>query len=146
MQHFSLTGIFNAPVENLFFTFHEPSMLQQWLAPGDMFVGQVMRNFNVDGKYRVQMNGANGDQHLLEGQYVDIETNKRLAFTWQWQPDGEVTQVELLFKAIDEKSAELTLTHSGFTEKDDAELHQAAWISCMEKLSLLLEQIKSTAA
>lgn len=146
MQNFSFSVSFATSVENLFFTFHEPSMLQQWFAPGDMFVGQVMNNFKVDGNFRVQMNGVEGDQQILLGKYLAIESNKQLAFTWQWQPDGETTQVGLLFKAINESTAELTLNHSGFTDKDNAELHQAVWIACLEKLSILLAQIKATAA
>lgn len=137
MHQFSLNITFDAPLNKLFEAWHKPELLLQWLTPGDIQVTQVMASFTVGGHYRIQMQDSAYHQFRLSGQYLEIETDKRLVFTWQWEGSEQHTTVRLDFSEIRPGTSALTLTHQGFADEKSMRMHQEAWIACLEKLSLL---------
>lgn len=128
---------FNAPVDKLYRAWWDPELLQQWFCPAGMAVGQVMSNFEVDGKFRIKLQQDNGSAHVVMGVYTDIVENERLAFSWQWVDEPHVTQLSLAFSGQGIHGSKLTLCHSGFDDKEDHEAHLQAWIECLEKLSTI---------
>jgi uncharacterized protein YndB with AHSA1/START domain len=128
---------FNAPVERLYAAWYKTELLQQWFAPGEMLVGQMMSSFVEGGKFRVVMQQPDGEQHIVMGEYLEILPAQKLVFSWQWVGEGEVTQVSLLFKALNDTTSELSLRHSGFNDEQTTQMHQNGWIGCLEKLSLI---------
>lgn len=132
-----LQAQFNAPVEQLYAAFYQTDLLVQWFAPGDLMVAQVMSNFCPGGKLRLVIQDGAGAQHTLAGEYVEIIENKKLVFNWQWQGDKSFSVVTLVFKAIDDTTSELCLTHAGLSSQEEREDHQQLWMACLEKLSLI---------
>lgn len=128
---------FNAPVDRLYAAWYKTELLQQWFAPGEMSVGQMMSSFVEGGKFRVVMQQPDGQQHIVMGEYLEIVPDQKLVFSWQWVGEGEVTQVSLLFKALNDTTSELSLQHSGFSNEESAQMHQNGWIGCLEKLSVI---------
>lgn len=133
----NFTVQFNAPVDKLYAAWHKTELLQQWFAPGEMLVGQMMSSFAVGGKFRVVMQEPGGEQHTVMGEYLEIEPNKKLVFSWQWVNEEEVTQVTLNFKAINDNTSELSLIHGDFSDEQVCQMRQNGWIGCLEKLSLI---------
>ncbi|TDF37545.1 SRPBCC domain-containing protein [Alteromonadaceae bacterium M269] len=137
MLQTELTVSFNAPVDRLYHAWWDPELLQQWFCPAGMAVGQVMSSFQVGGKFRIKVQQDNGSAYFIMGEYSEIVENQRLAFSWQWVDEPNVTQVTLDFSQQGENGSQLTLCHTGFEDQEDRDLHQQAWIECLEKLSTI---------
>lgn len=137
MNQFQLEISVNGPVNQVFEAWHLPERLQKWFCPGDMLVGQVMSNFCEGGTYAIKMQEPNGDAHWLQGEYTSVTQNEKLAFTWQWRDEDHATFVVVTFKQRNPSTCDITLIHQGFTEVNDRDIHQQAWLACLEKLSML---------
>lgn len=85
----------------------------------------------VGGHYRLLMEtpeftGRN------EGTFTRVEPNRRVTYTWEWNHDGEVTEIDVHFEAID-AGTRVSLTHSGFTSSTSVSTHDSGWDSYMEQ-------------
>lgn len=137
MYQFHLEMSVSGPLEEVFAAWHLPEQLQKWFCPGDMVIGQVMSNFSENGVYKIKMQEMNGNSHWLEGEYQTIELNKRLVFTWHWMDEPTSSVVEVDFSERNATTCNVKLLHKGFNDQDDCDLHQQAWIACLEKLSTI---------
>ncbi|MDN4501766.1 SRPBCC domain-containing protein [Alteromonadaceae bacterium BrNp21-10] len=137
MYQLDLNVRFDASIESLFNAWHKPELLLQWFAPGDMLVTQAMSSFKVGGKYRIAMQDNNAEQYTVFGEYLAIDDQQTLKFSWHWLDSDEISQVDLAFTAINDSTSELNLTHHGFLTEESRDLHQQGWIGCLEKLSVL---------
>ncbi|MDM7861789.1 SRPBCC domain-containing protein [Alteromonas sp. ASW11-36] len=141
MSQLSLTIHLNASTAEVFEAFALPEKLVQWFAPGQSVVAQVMSSFVEGGKYSLTMQEPSGQQFQLIGQYLNISENEHLRYSWAWADTAEeslITEVDVVFVAVDEETTELTLTHSGFANEAERDQHQHGWIDCLEKLSRLV--------
>ncbi|WP_438865216.1 SRPBCC family protein [Neptunicella sp.] len=137
MYQTQLSVTFNAPVSALYEAWYKPDLLLQWFAPGNMVVAQAMSSFTEGGKYRIVMQEPSGEQNIVMGEYLQIETNEKLVFSWQWLGSDEVSRVELTFSAVNDNTSQLELVHSELPDQQVCNDHQDGWIGCLEKLSLL---------
>ena len=81
------------------------------------------------------MRNAVGEPHITRGHYREVVPSERLAWTWQWDGSDVQTLVTVSFRAIDERTTELTLVHEGFREEESRDQHGAGWRSCLDRLS-----------
>ncbi len=140
MSQLSLTVSLNGPVSSVFEAFVLPEKLIQWFAPGEVFVAQVMSDFQEGGRYTLTMQEPSGQQYQLVGEYLAIEQNAHIRYSWAWMDNEEETVmsiVDIVFVSVNDTTTEVTLTHSGFANDDERDQHQYAWIACLEKLSRL---------
>ena len=95
----------------------------------------------VGGHYRLT---AAGDDFTAtnEGEFLEVEKNKRLLYSWHWQGDEETTQVDVQFNPHPE-GTELRLRHGTFTTKESLVNHDNGWNSYVAGLRELLLQEKS---
>ena len=97
----------------------------------------------VGGHYRL---AAAGDDFTAtnEGEFLEVEKDKRLLYSWHWQGDEETTQVEAQFNPHPE-GTELRLRHGTFTTKESLVNHDNGWNSYVAGLrDLLLEATANT--
>ena len=143
MFQFTLNVSLHAPLSFLFAAFHEPEYLSEWFAPGNCTVSQIMSSFNEGGRYRIKMLEPNGDEIALTGEYVTILANEKLVFSWAWEDGVEETvmsAVDITFEETSDGEVALTLIHSGFSNQQECDQHQYAWMSCLEKLAVLADK------
>jgi len=143
MFQFTLNVSLHAPISFLFAAFHEPEYLSEWFAPGNCKVSQIMSSFKEGGRYRIKLLEPNGVEIALTGEYVTILANEKLVFSWAWEDGVEETvmsSVEILFEETSEGEVALTLIHSGFSNQQECDQHQYAWMSCLEKLAVLADK------
>lgn len=127
----------NANIAAVYEAWTLPEALQKWFAPINMTVTQAMSNFQEGGTFRLQLLDELGNIHLLVGNYLQVLPDEQLQFSWQWADENHQTLVDVKF--IDERdSTLLQLTHSGFEDQEDYELHTQAWLDCLEKLSVFV--------
>lgn len=146
MHEFKIDVTLDASLPFIFAAFHEPEYLSEWFAPGDCFVTQVMSDFREGGRYRIKMMDPSGVEMSLTGEYVRILANEQLSFSWAWEDNLEaslITTVDIHFEKTEDDNVRLTLIQQGFVNKQECDQHHYAWMSCLEKLSVLSVKKKS---
>ncbi|OMH38016.1 SRPBCC domain-containing protein [Motiliproteus sp. MSK22-1] len=135
MFQLTINRKFDAPVNKLFDAWCKPEVIRQWFAPGNMSVPEAEADVQVGGKYRIVMQDPDDNsQHIVGGEYQEVENNQKLAFTWQWEGSPNITHITLTFSPIDENSSELRLCHSEFADQQTCEKHEMGWNGCLAKL------------
>lgn len=98
----TLDRILNAPVENVWRCWTEPTLLEQWFCPKPWFVTQAKMDLRPGGEMSCVMNGPDGEAFPNMGVYLDVAPMKRIvttdAFLPGWIPSERAFMVaETLF-------------------------------------------------
>ena len=125
---------FAASAERVFAAWTQPELLKQWMGPGPVTVSEAEVDLSVGGAYQLVMNDPKGDTHIPSGSYEEIVPNEKLVFNWTWANVEEVTRVTVELREIGDNETELTLTHTGFAEKEARDHHEEGWNGCLDKL------------
>lgn len=125
---------FAASVDRVYQAWIDPTLLTQWMGPGNITVSVAETDVRVGGAFRIVMEEPDGDSYTASGTYEEIAENEKLVFNWTWDHVDEVTLVTLEFRATGDNETELTLTHTGFAEKDARDHHEQGWNGCLDKL------------
>ena len=91
----------------------------------------------VGGHYRLIMKGEDHTA-MNEGTFTTVEPGKRVVYSWEWNKDGEVTQIEVNFYPTDTGTA-VHILHSGFKTEEAAVAHDNGWDSYIKGLLAILE-------
>lgn len=134
-----LSRIIQADSETVFRAWTEPEQLKRWSCPEGLQVADVQVDLRIGGKYRLRMEGPEGQPHTAVGVYREIERPKRLVYTWDWLEEdhklGE-TLVTVEFNEL-EGSTEVVLTHELFPSSEAKQGHEEGWTSCLNRLQQL---------
>lgn len=141
-----LTRVFDAPRELVFKAWTDGNQFQQWFGAAACD-GSSLRSTKLDarvgGRYRIQVQRADGEFFTTVGTYREVKPPERIVFTWQFEKDGsgdgfgEVEPPEMLvtleFKARG-KQTELTLVHEKFASVESRDRHEQGWTRCLTEL------------
>lgn len=127
-----------APVEQVYRAWTTPALIMRWFAPGDMTVPQAQADVREGGSYRITMQEPDGESYTTYGIYQQVVPNQRLVQTWQWEGSQEQTLLTIEFRALGERTTELTLTHERFATVEAKDQHQDGWQGCLQKLEATL--------
>jgi uncharacterized protein YndB with AHSA1/START domain len=87
------------------------------------------------GVYRVWMDADT----VARGEYVEVDSPKRVVFTWGWEGNAGVppgsTTVELTLEA-DGEGTVLSLRHTGLPDGEAAAMHEEGWRFFTERLAV----------
>ena len=81
----------------------------------------------VGGHYRLIIQSPEFDGRN-EGQFIEVDAGQHLRYTWEWNGDGEVTEIDVTFSGADD-GTEIELIHSGFQHEASRETHDSGWDS-----------------
>ena len=81
----------------------------------------------VGGHYRLIMDtptykGGN------QGTFTRVSPNQRLTYSWEWDNDGEVTEIDVVFSAHQDGTS-VHVSHTGFTKEESQRNHDSGWDS-----------------
>lgn len=79
------------------------------------------------GHYRLLMETADRSMRN-EGTFLEVNPGKHVRYTWEWNGDGEVTEIDVTFVPIS-SGTEIRLRHSGFRSDESRSMHDAGWDS-----------------
>ena len=131
-----ITRTFDAKPEDVFRTWTDPKLVAGWYGP-EGFTNEIHEfDAREGGTYHLTMKGPNGEVHPLRGTFKTIKAPTKLVVTWQWQNGdtwGAETFVTVEFKPVGDKT-EMTMTHSGFADEKQKEMHNQGWSSSFNKL------------
>ena len=136
-----LRRVLNAPRERIFRTLTEPADLAKWWGPKGFTTPEIGIDLRVGGRYRFAMQPPDGDLFYLAGEFLEIESPRRLVFTFYWEePDPEDRETVVSLSLQDRRDAtELSLSHGEFATEARLALHRAGWMDSLDSLAELLE-------
>ena len=139
-----LTRVFAAPRERIFRAWTDREELACWWWPWSPSVEIDLR---VGGAYRLAAVHPAAGLLAVTGTFRDVRPPERLVYTWRWE--GEVDAAETLvtveFRALDDGSTEVALTHGRFPSAELADRHRQGWDDCLDRLDTLLRESDSPA-
>ena len=132
---------FDSTPDVVYSAWTEVNQLKKWHAPTNAKVSRVEIDLQIGGKYKiVMMSDDEGDSSTVTGEYIEIETNKRIVYTWGWEGSERVeTQVTVEFYKKN-GGTELLLTHECFVSTETRDKHNYGWSSCLDMLEVLFTQ------
>ena len=131
--------IFDAPVERLFDCFTDPELLVRWWGPEGTTCPSAQVDLTPGGRYRLEILSADGSLSAANGEYLEIDSPRALAFTWHWDAEPEeVTRVTLRFQPLPDGRSELHLIHEHFPTEARTEAHGGGWSSSLNRLAALI--------
>ena len=131
-----LTRLIRADREAVFRAWTEPAAMREWFCPEGGTVEAAESDLRVGGRYRIAMRMPHG-LSVATGVYREIDSPKRLVFTWRWEAgegpkEGEtIVTVELTERG---ETTELELIHEGFASAEAREGHEQGWSQALDRL------------
>jgi uncharacterized protein YndB with AHSA1/START domain len=128
--------IIAAAPQDVFEAWTKPTILRQWMGPGEVECVGVEADVRPGGRFRIHMRSDKGD-HIGVGEYLEIIPNRKLVFSWSWET-GTVknTQVTVTLRPAGDET-EVELLHEKLPERDAVEQHTEGWTQCLDNLEAL---------
>lgn len=133
----------NAPPERVYAAWTDPEQLRQWFGPDCSQTRNLAADVCVGGRFRWDLISCDGKEVTVEGEYRELEPNRRIVFTWQnpgdpdWKEQVSIVTVEL---AGCENGTELRLTHVQLPSEASRARHKQGWDSVIEHLQQFVDR------
>jgi uncharacterized protein YndB with AHSA1/START domain len=97
----------------------------------------VTLDVRVGGAYRIAMQPPEGELFHLVGEYLEVRSPSRLAYTFRWEPPDPDDQETVARLELRERAGatEIELTHGPFATEARRELHEAGWTDTFARLA-----------
>jgi len=126
-----------APIAEVFRWWTEPELLREWMTPVGTVEAEV--DLHVGGRLHIVMRG---DGRVIEhtGEYLEIDSPRRLVFTWVSPYTGSVPSViSVELHAAGDDMTDLRLVHAGLPDAA-ARFHQGGWGAMLDRLGGRLQE------
>ena len=142
-----IVRIFDAPRQLVYAAWTTPEHLAKWSAPKCFTIPEATTNFQKGGTYYAHMRSPSGDDHRVQGKYLEIVEGKRIVMTHGWLDGachaGPETIVTVTFEDVGKKT-KMTFIQEGFTSTAARDGHAEGWNSCFDLLAEHLAQLGSS--
>jgi uncharacterized protein YndB with AHSA1/START domain len=120
----------------------DPESLAEWMRPSEgMRRASVDVDFRVGGKFRIVMHGE--QDFAQHGEYLEIETDRRIVFTWisEWLPaEEQQTLVTVSLEPIGSDETRLLLVHESLPAGDAYQGHESGWARILAGLGTAVQE------
>jgi uncharacterized protein YndB with AHSA1/START domain len=130
---------FDAPAEAVFDAWTSPEVMRRWfhVAP-DWETPDAEVDLRVGGTIRVLMRRPDGTEHVIAGEYTQIDRPRRLVFRCTFSDDPSTEQlIELTFSESD-GSTTVVLINSGISTDVRRDAQHWGWDGCFDQLERVL--------
>ena len=122
----------DADRESVYSAWTDPVLMARWFFVGDGWRTEAENELRVGGSFRLTMYTAEGERHVMHGEYLEIEPPHRLCFTWSSHVvAGTTVTLELEARG---KGTHLKLTHHMPDHDDVRRAHELGWQGCLDNL------------
>jgi uncharacterized protein YndB with AHSA1/START domain len=139
-----IVRFFDAPRKLVFQAWATPEHLNKWSAPEGFTIPEARMDFRKGGTYFAHMRSAAGEDHRVEGKYLDIVEGKRIVMTHAWLDNdtvpGPETTITVTFDDADNNRTRMTFIQEGFSSRAVRDGHGEGWSSCFDLLARLVEK------
>jgi len=112
---------------------------KQWWRPDETFSTPVVEaDVRVDGRFRVVMKDAKGEEFEVSGVYREVIPNRKLVFTWAWKGTPERESLVTVSLRPSGHGTELKLKHEQFFDDEARDSHEEGWRGALEQLERAL--------
>lgn len=120
------------------FKYSAEQLFDVWISPDSVVapVTAIEVEPHTDGLFKLTAAGERSS-HML-GKFLEFERPSKLVYTWEWNNDGEVSQVAVEFNPLDD-GTEVIINHTGFDKASSRETHDNGWDSYVAGITKLLE-------
>ncbi|MEY2498554.1 MAG: hypothetical protein QOD12_2110 [Verrucomicrobiota bacterium] len=135
--------LIKAPRDRVYAAWTNPAQLKQWFGPESIQTHDLVAEAHVGGTFRWELSNAEGEKMTCRGQYRELQPDKKVIFTWQWEDDeaweNHVSVVTVEFSDAD-GGTELRLTHEQLPNEESRKGHTRGWDSALDKLEKLFRR------
>src|SRR5205814_824757 len=111
--------------------------LKQWFGPENVHTDNLIAEVRVGGKFQWDLTNPEGEKMTARGEYREVEANRKIVFTWQWDDDetweNHVSVVTIELSDAD-GGTEVRLTHEQLPNEQSRNNHEQGWTSLLNKL------------
>lgn len=127
---------FHAPPETVYAAWTKKEQADQWFAPRGFTLPWSHADVRAGGAWKTCMTSPAGEDHVVGGEYRDVQPGRRLVFTHVWEEKdgpGKETVVDVTFAP--ESGGTLLTFHQGvFASEESRDSHRGGWNECFDKL------------
>jgi len=126
-----------APRDRVYAAWTDPAQLKQWFGPENVETRDLIAEAHVGGKFQWDLTNPEGERLTCRGEYRELQPDKKIVFTWQWQDDEDwETHNSVVTVELDDADGgtELRLTHEKLPNKESRDGHTRGWNSALDKL------------
>ena len=128
---------YQAPPEKVFSAWTDPRKLGRWFCKPQFESVRAEIDAQVGGRYRIVARAVDGEEHDVSGVYREVETDRKLVFTWAWRSTPERESLVSITLKEDGGGTIFTLLHEKFFDETARDNHFKGWSSTMDKLEQL---------
>ena len=129
--------VIKAPRDRVYAAWTDPAQLKEWFGPENVQTRSLVAEARVGGRFRWELTNSEGEEMTVHGEYRELELNRKIVFSWQWEDDesweqhDSVVTVEL--DDIDD-GTQLRLIHERLPNEESRDGHSRGWNSALDKL------------
>ncbi len=126
----------NAIPEKVYAAWTDPEKIARWFGPAQVKAGSVQASIDlrVGGRYRISFEGGDGEYFQVDGVYLEVTPNARIAFSWAWHSTPERESQVTVSLQPDGGGTLLTLHHEQFFDEAARDGHSRGWDALVDKL------------
>ena len=130
-----------AAPERVFEAFVDPREIVHWWGPDEGPTLSAETDVRVGGRFRVVFRTMDGERHENLGEYLEIDSPRRLVMAWWWSTTPHLrSRVTVSIDPMDE-GAQVTVLHEGFADTVSRDSHEAGWAGALGKLATRVESV-----
>jgi uncharacterized protein YndB with AHSA1/START domain len=125
-----------------------PAHLQMWSAPKGFTIPDARMDFRTGGTYDVHMRSPAGEDHRVQGEYLEIADGEGIVMTHAWVDEdgtaGPETRVTVTFEDYGHGTfpmTKMTFVQEGFVSASSRDGHEAGWKECFDRLEAYLASV-----
>jgi len=132
-----ITRVIKAPRDRVYKAWTDPAQLKEWFGPENVQTRSLVAEARVGGRFRWELTNSEGEEMTVHGEYHELEPNRKIVFSWQWQDDEDweqrdsVVTVEL---SDCDGGTEVRLAHEQLPSEESRDRHTEGWKSVLDKL------------
>ena len=115
------------------------SVYNAWVSSDTVISPATAMDINpeVGGHYRLIMESPEFTARN-EGKFLLVEPGKHIVYTWEWNSDGEVSEIDVEFTDT-RTGTGIKIVHSGFLSAESVSNHDRGWDSYIEGFKAFLD-------
>lgn len=113
--------------------------LASWFAPMTTELPKVQMDFEVGGRYSIEMPLPDGSVHTTAGEFREIEPGRKIVMTWHCDAFADPPSLVIVeFESVD-GGTRVNLVHEQFATEPTCDAHRGGWEACLAGLRNYLE-------
>lgn len=137
----------HAPPARVFRAWTHPDDIVRWFGRAPNTLASAQIDLRVGGLWRFTFETVNGTGSALSGEYLTVDAERRLVFTWRherWVVDGEreetpPSEVTVTFEPVDAGTL-LTVRHQGIVTSAGRSGVGEGWNDSLQSLEALMAE------